>query len=170
MLSRIFSSNFDELEKAAHTELEDFRVANNREFFRYPLSKAIVLLQSFNGNYSKEVNFEAVDIMIDLDAKYPNHLKENIVSVRIVQPERRVWLEITFEEVSENGELVNQTIKREDLAFISNGDKLEKYEKYFNPTDTVQVNARKYIEEFDVQSIYMTSDLFKDELAESYWK
>lgn len=168
----IFSADYDNLEKQMHKELEDFRINQNREFFRYPLDKAIKLLQDLNAlNKSKAEEYQgaditeteeyqAVDITEDLSKKYPNHLKEGIVAVRIVQLGFRVWLEITTEEIKDDGTLVTQTIKREDLAFIVNGNVSA---AYFNPEDSVQINAKKYVEEFDPYSIIKTSDLFKEE-------
>ena len=151
--------NYDVLEKNVHNKLSDFRVNPNREFFRYPLDKAISLLQRLNASQSKEDEFEAVDITELLLKKYPNHLKEDIVSVRIVQPKERVWLEITTEKTSHSGFMVDQTIKREDLAFIcDDGDGL-----FFKREDHVQINARKFVDEFDPYSIIMTTDLFKEE-------
>lgn len=159
----IFSINYNELEKNIHDELSDFRVSSNREFFTYPLDKAILLLQKLNGNQGREDEFEAVDITDLLENRYPDHIKEEIVSVRIVQPKERVWLETTTEKTSHDGFLVDQTIKREDLAFISLGshDGL-----FFKPEDHVQVNARKFVDEFDSYSIIMTTDLFKKEYCQ----
>lgn len=156
----IFSFDYDVLEKNIHSELADFRVNPNREFFRYPLDKAITLIQRLNGGQGQEDEFEAVDITELLSRKYPNHLKEEIVSVRIVQPKERVWLEVTTEKMSRDGFMVDQTIKREDLAFISDGgdDNL-----FFKREDHVQTNARKFVNEFDLYSIIMTTELFKEE-------
>lgn len=158
----VFSDEYDNLEKEIHNELADYRVASNREFFRYPLDKAIKLLQKLNSTTGeKESVFEAIDITDMLNKKYPGHLRENIVSVRIVQPEDRVWLEITTERVSEDGYMVDQTIRREDLAFIVDGD--EDDDLFFRRIDAVQVNAQKFIDEYDPFSICMTTDLFNEE-------
>jgi hypothetical protein len=156
----IFSFDYEQLEKNIHNELADFRINPNREFFRYPLSKAISTLQKLNINQDQDDEFEAVDITDLLVKRYPDHLKEEIVSVRIVQPKERVWLEITTESTSRDGFMVDQTIKREDLAFICDGghDDL-----FFKREDHVQTNARKFVEEFDPYSIVMTTDLFKEE-------
>lgn len=156
----IFSFDYEQLEKNIHGELSDFRINPNREFFRYPLSKAIALLQKLNGNQDQDDEFEAVDITDLLVRKYPDHLKADIVSVRIVQPRERVWLEVTTEKTSRNGFMVDQTIKREDLAFIS-GVGLDGL--FFKREDHVQINAKKFVEEFDKYSIAMTTDLFKEE-------
>ena len=44
----IFSDDMDVLEKKIQAELADFQVSKNREFFRYPLDKAIKLLEKLN--------------------------------------------------------------------------------------------------------------------------
>lgn len=44
----IFSENHEQLEAAMHSELAAFRVTDRREFFHYPLNKAIAKLQELN--------------------------------------------------------------------------------------------------------------------------
>ncbi|MDK2618103.1 GIY-YIG nuclease family protein [Vibrio vulnificus] len=155
----IFSCECGRLESQIHKELSEFRVNPNREFFRYPLDKAIAILQNLSSNASQfHENYEAVEIIDDLVHEYPGCLKEDIVSVRIVQPGNRVWLEITTEKVSRDGELVDQVIRRDDLAFIID----EEDDLYFRPEDHIQVNAHKFVKEFGPFSIYMVTDLFND--------
>jgi T5orf172 domain len=155
----IFSDEHEKLEADFHQELHDFRISNNREFFKYPLDKAITLLQRLNSPpASNESIFQAEDIFESLKQKYPGYLKYDIVAVRIVQPQGRVWLEITQEEETA-GYLKDQKITRTDLAFISDGE----YDSHwFRPEDDVRENARKFIEDFDPYSIIMTTDLFHD--------
>lgn len=171
----IFSTDYDNLEKLIHEKLNDFRVNQNREFFRYPLNKAIELLQKLNlPNNSSVDSFQAIDITADLNIKYPNYLKEDIVSVRIVQPENRVWLEITTEQMIDEGRLIDQTIKRTDLAFIIKNDDIDNFEVYFNPNDFVQINARRFLDEFEPYVLVQTTDLFRTEIcteiSNEYWK
>lgn len=155
----IFSDEHEKLEADFHQELHDFRVSNNREFFRYPLDKAIALLQKLNSPpTSNESVFQAEDIFESLKKQYPEYLKPDIVAVRIVQPQDRVWLEITQEEEIA-GYLKDQKITRTDLAFISGG---EDDSHLFRPEDGVRENARKFVEDFDPYSIIMTTDLFHD--------
>lgn len=156
----LFSDDFDALERTVHRELNDFRVATNREFFRYPIDKAIRLLQQLNSppmdNSSK---YAAEDILQRLQNKYSGDLNPDIVAVRIIQAEDRVWLEITTEKEI-GGYLRNQTIERSDLGFISDGS----YEdSFFDPQDTVSHNADKFIDEYDPYSIIMTTELFHEE-------
>lgn len=150
-----FSEEHETLEKNLHEGLDEFRVAGNREFFRYPLKSAIERLQALSSP-PKETSssFAAESIFHRLVEKYPKWLKPEIVDVRIVQTQERVWLEIT-EENEKAGYLVDQTIKRSDLAFCS-GDN----GRYFSPTNSVSDNATKFIENWDLYSIIMTTDLF----------
>ncbi len=153
----IFSECHDELEAAIHVELRDFRITDNREFFRYPLDKAIALLQQMNSpSKSSESSFVAEDITQLLKAKYPRYLRPDIVAVRIVQVPDRVWLEVT-EEREVAGYLRDQTIHRSDLAFIANSDDL-----FFRPQDNVQVNASKFVNDFDAYSIINTTNIFHE--------
>ena len=159
----LFCEDCKLLEYQLHHKLSDFRVSNNREFFRYPLDKTISLLQKLNEEKSApDSQYQAVDIMDSLNNKFPNSLREDIVAVRIVQPKERVWLEITTEQISRNGELIDQTIKREDLAFISDDD-IESL--YFKNELHVQDNAKKFIDEFGDYSIAMVTDLFKEDVC-----
>lgn len=155
----IFSDEHEKIEADFHQELHDFRVFNNREFFKYPLDKAITLLQKLNSPpASQESIFQAEDIFEDLKQKYAPYLKPDIVAIRIVQPQDRVWLEITQEKVIA-GYLINQKIIRTDLAFIVDGE----YDSpLFRPEDDVRKNARKFVENFDICSIMMTTDLFHE--------
>lgn len=155
----IFSDEHEKLEADFHQEIHDFRISNNREFFKYPLDKAITLLQKLNSPpSSNESVFQAEDIFESLKQKYPGYLKLDIVAVRIVQPQDRVWLEITQEEETA-GYLKDQKITRTDLAFISDG---EYGSHLFCPEDDVRENGRKFVEDFDPYSIIMTTDLFHD--------
>lgn len=80
------------------------------------------------------------------------------MSVRIVQPSDRVWLEITQEQEL-GGYLKDQKVTRTDLGFISDGV----YDNaYFSPADSVSTNADKFVIEYDAYSIVMTTDLFHE--------
>lgn len=155
----VFSEEYEKLENEIHKELANFRVSSNREFFKYPLDQAIKLLQHLNSPPSRgESIYAAEDIFDRLHEKYPTYLKPDIVAVRIVQPKECVWLEITTED-SVQGYLKDQTIKRTDLGFISGGPE----EQFFDPKNSVSVNAEKFVNEFDAYSIIMTVDLFHEE-------
>lgn len=166
----IFSDDMDALEKKIHDKLADFQIASNREFFRYPLDKAIALLQKLNDPAEDlDSSYVAVNIFNKLNIKYPDCLKKDIIEVRIVQSEKIVWLEITTEE-KKGGYLVDQTIKRSDLAFIREGDE----DLTFKPEDNIEINADKFVNEFEPYSIIMTTDLFHekacDDIADKFQK
>jgi hypothetical protein len=156
----VFSESCDILEKEVHARLADFRVVGNREFFRYPLDKTIQLLIQLSAPPSEgNSEYAAVDILDRLVAKCKTDLAPDIVAVRIVQKQDRVWLEVTREEEIA-GYLKDQLIKRSDLAFIM-GEECD--QSFFPPSDSVLENARRFVEEYDPFSIIMTTDLFHEE-------
>ena len=71
-----------------------------------------------------------------------------------MQTHERDWLEITEEEEI-GGYLVNQIIKRTDLAFCVDCDFI-----FFSQNDPVSVNAAKFIKMWGPYNIIMTTDLF----------
>lgn len=151
----LFSEQHDVLEDMIHRELSDFRVDAKREFFRYPIAKAVALLQKLAApSQNPATQYVAEDVTQRLRDKYPTYLRLDVATVRIVQVPGRVWLEITTEEKIA-GNLVNQTIKRTDLAFIANNNAV-----FFRSEDNVSVNANKLVNDFDAYSIINTTDLF----------
>lgn len=159
----LFSENCTALESQIHGQLADFRVASNREFFRYPLHEAIKLLQQLHCPPKSPASaYAAQDILEALKQKYPDWLKPNIVGVSIVQSECRTWLEITAErQIAEY--LVGQHIHRSDLAFIADDHENGEHAPLFPSNIPVSENARNFVEGFDAYSIAMTTDLFHDE-------
>ncbi|WJV55409.1 GIY-YIG nuclease family protein [Prodigiosinella aquatilis] len=154
----IFAEQHETLEARVHLELTDFRVNTAREFFRYPLDKAIALLIKLaEPIQSSAEQYVAEDVTQRLREKYSMYLRPDIVAVRVVQMPGRVWLEITTEKETA-GYLIDQTIQRTDLAFIADTD-----EAFFRPEDDVRLNANKLVNDYDVYSIIMTTDLFHDE-------
>ncbi|WP_310631557.1 GIY-YIG nuclease family protein [Paraburkholderia sp.] len=153
----VFSEDYEALEQNLHEYLSEFRVSGNREFFRYPIRMAIRCLQDLSSP-PRELSsaFSAESIFHALSNKYGAWLEPYIVDVRIVQTQERVWLEITEEEEIA-GYLVDQKIKRTDLAFCSG--ELDGT-RYFDPVDSVSTNASKFLKEWCPYSIIMTTDLF----------
>jgi hypothetical protein len=151
----LFSESHEELEQKLHKQISEFRVSDNREFFRYPLKHAIQNLLELSCP-PKETSsaYYAESIFEDLREKYRTWLKPGIVDVRIVQTHERVWLEIT-EEKEIGGYLVDQSIKRTDLAFCVDCDSI-----FFSPKVPVSVNAAKFIKMWAPYNIIMTTDLF----------
>ncbi len=118
----VFSIEHEALEDEVHKQLQPFRITTNREFFRFPISDAIALLIKLSSSLNnKAMEYAAESIFHRLKDKYSTWLKTEIVDVRIVQTLERVWLEITEEE-EKAGYLVDQTIRRSDLAFITDRD------------------------------------------------
>ncbi|EKN5158562.1 GIY-YIG nuclease family protein [Yersinia enterocolitica] len=157
----IFAEQHETLEARVHLELTDFRVNTSREFFRYPLDKAIALLIKLaEPIQSPTEQYVAEDVTQRLREKYSMYLRSDIVAVGVVQMPGRVWLEITTEKETA-GYLVDQAIQRTDLAFITGTD-----ETFFRPEDDVRLNANKLVNDYDVYSIIMTTDLFHDEACQ----
>ena len=161
MAFELFTEDYEILEARIHLELIDFRVNVAREFFRYPLDKAIALLIQFAKPIQRSAEqYVAEDVTQRLREKYFMYLRPDIVAIRVVQIPKRVWLEITTEkEVA--GYLVDQTIHCTDLAFIADTD-----EAFFLPEDDVRLNANKLVNNYDVYSIIMTKGLFHNEACQ----
>lgn len=160
----VFADQHEALEAEMHLELTDFRINPAREFFRYPLDKAIALLIHLAKPVQNSVEqYVAEDLTQRLREKYSAYIHPDIAAVKIVQTPGRVWLEITTENESA-GYLVDQIIRRTDLAFII--DDVEEDEVFFKPEDDVRVNANKFVNDYDEYSIMMTTDLFHDEACQ----
>lgn len=158
-----FSEEHETLEHRLHEALDEFRVAGNREFFRYPLKSAIEHLQTLSSPAKEpSSSYVAESIVHRLIEKYHSWLRPEIVDVRIVQTQERVWLEITEEEEMA-GYLKDQTIKRSDLAFCSGDDAKG---RYFSPDDSASHNATKFVETWDPYSIIMTTQLFHSDACQ----
>ena len=108
------------------------RVNPNREFFKYPLHKAIELIQKLNKNDDINV-FESIEISSSLLARYGNSIEESISSMRICQNNEHVYFEFTKNEYIADY-LKNQIINRMDLGFIigNDGDRMFNVEKHFS--------------------------------------
>lgn len=91
-------------------------------------------------------------------------MRPKIVDVRIVQTHERVWPEITEEEALRS-QLVDQTIRRMDLAFCTSNVSGTTAE-YFRASVPVSVNAVKFVTEWDPHSVVMTTDFFHQEACE----
>jgi hypothetical protein len=159
----LFSEDHEVLELKLQKQISDFRVSENREFFKYPLSRAIQHLQKLSTPLKDPSStYYAKNIFHSLTERYKTWLKPSIIDVRIVQTQERVWLEITEEEEMA-GYLVDQIIIRNDLTLCS-GDDLQG--RHFSPNDSVSSNAIKFIQTWDPYSIIMTTDLFRQDACE----
>lgn len=111
--------------------------------------------------------YSEIDFYDKLKLKYNEYLKPEIVSVSMVQSKDTVYLESIEIEELEDG-LEKKTVKRIDLSFITDGDKEEKL--YFNPNDPIEINVKKFVDDFGPYSIINTTEIFTDEAAEKISK
>ncbi|WP_404447813.1 GIY-YIG nuclease family protein [Sutcliffiella horikoshii] len=158
----VFVENCKELERKIHTHLEDFRVNQRREFFNYPLNKAIELVQSYSKKETsnKEDSYESIEILDDLKEKYSSSINKNVTSVKLYQTKERVSLEVTCDYKLGN-DLLDQVIRRTDLGFIGNGNG-----KTFDPRDSIQSNVEMFLNCSPATHVVSYSNLFTEEQAE----
>lgn len=119
------------------------------------------------GGVIMENVYSAISILSKLEEKYIKYLRPEIIEVVIIQTKEDVYLEIVESEVLEDG-LEKQITRRDNLGFIIGDDETE--EIFFKPEDSVEVNARKFINDFSPYSIINTTDLFHREACEQISK
>lgn len=110
-----------------------------------------------------DIKYSTINIYDQLKQKYKDYLRLEIFSISITQSEETVWLESVESSTTEDG-FEKQTIKKIDLSFITDGIE-EEEELYFSPSDLIENNARKFINEFSPYSIINTTDLFHDDAS-----
>jgi Domain of unknown function (DUF4145) len=113
---------------------------------------------------------QSLETLPQLREKYPRYLRPEITSVRFVQSQDRCYLEITTAD-RVNDYLVDETSKRTDLAFISNGSGDD--DPFFSPVRSITENAHRFVSDFDVVSIINCTDLFTHEAAsriDAHWQ
>lgn len=142
------------------------RVNPKREFFRIPLKEAIKALQQIAQRYQVTSNppadyaaSQATEILPRLRNLYPQYLRPEITSVKIVQKEDVCFIEITS-RVHEN--LRDEKIERIDLEFISEGDL-----PMFDANRSTRENADKFVNELDAYSIIVCTTLFTEEASKA---
>lgn len=165
----LFVENCEELEKKIHTELEEYRINPRREFFNYPLNKAIELVQSYSKKETdrQKENYESIEILDYLKEKYGSYINHNVTSVKLYQTEERVSLEVTS-DFEIGYDLLNQVIRRTDLGFISDGnvdDTEYGMSMAFNPIDSIQTNVDKFLNSSPATHVVSQEDLFTEEGA-----
>lgn len=148
-------------EKQIHDQLSEFRANPNREFFRYPLYKAIGLIQNLNKMETDTDVFEAIEILSLLSARYGNNIKSYISSIRVCQDNERVYLEFT-ENRYMAGYLKNQIINRIDLGFIVGDYK----DKMFDSKNHIRINVNKFLDLDDYSILNSVCELFTKEWVE----
>ncbi len=102
------------------------------------------------------------DILAVLKKRYPQWLRPEITSARIIQREGMVFLEIT----EKKGAGPDEKITRTELGFISSGNE----KPMFSSTRTAYENAELLLEELDPYGIINCTDLFTREGAEQVAK
>jgi hypothetical protein len=110
---------------------------------------------------------QSVEILPQLQEKYPQYLRPEMTSVQFVQSQDRSHLEITTADRVRDY-LVDETSKRTDLAFVSGGSGA-----FFSPSSPITENVRRFISEFDEVSIIHCTDLFTNEAAtriDEHWR
>ncbi|WP_461207595.1 hypothetical protein [Clostridium sp. DL1XJH146] len=110
-----------------------------------------------------DIVYNTINFYDALKAKYGDYLKEEITSIVMVQTEDEVMLETIEVQVVEGG-FEKQTVRRENLDFIADGE--DDDDLYFNPKDKIEVNVLKFINDFGAYSIINTTDLFREEAWE----
>lgn len=113
--------------------------------------------------------YSTINLYDSLKSKYKEYLKPGIISIVIIQSGDGVWLESTETEMVQ-GDLEKQTTRRINLDFITDGEPGEPDELFFDPKDSIENNARKFINEFSPYSIINTTDLFHEEACEKISK
>lgn len=109
-----------------------------------------------DGKYSR------IDITNDLMVKYQDYLRPEIKAISISQSNEEVWLETLSIAIIKDKGWTKETINRINLDFISEEDDIA----MFNPSDSIEINASKFINELSPYSIINTIDLFTDEASE----
>ena len=175
----IYSTNIKRVERETHKALAKYKLG--KEFFKIDVNTAINILRKKVEEFRMETElktngvneiydvYEAVEILGHLKRKYPNMIRDRIKSARIYQTRIRCYLEILEEDKLQEGRLVDQTIRRSDLAFIGelpDDPEDEDVILLFNPRNKVTENARIFVEEFDSYSIINCTDLFTEEAAQ----
>ena len=104
-------------------------------------------------------NYSSINIFDKLKEKYKNDVSENVISISIIQSNEKVCLETILIEELEDG------LKKEKVNII-NLDCIREYENndlMFNPIDSIEVNARKFISDMNEFLIICVSKLFNEE-------
>lgn len=177
----IFTHEMKILEQRVHSILEDHRINKNKEFFDFDLYKGIEVLEKCARQLNLEnlnkiegigetfEKYESMEILGELNKKYPEMIRKKISSIRIYQTSLRCYLEITEDDFITKYEhketpLINKKITRQDMAYILDGEKEFDFEtELFKPENSVSKNAILFLDEFDDYSkLVCCSEIFND--------
>ncbi|MBM0744840.1 GIY-YIG nuclease family protein (plasmid) [Phormidium sp. CLA17] len=151
-------SNYEVVEDILHNRFAAYRTSGDREFFRVPVREAVRALQETAAAYKicNEAPLHKVEILSSIEQKYGSYLKQNIISIAIVQLTDICFLEITRLTYPKARD---QIVERMDLSiFGADGGEM------FPTTVPIQVNATRFLNELDDYDLIMTgAPLFTSE-------
>ena len=105
----------------------------------------------------------SIEFLQLLKNKYSEYLKPEIVEVHLIQNADEVLLNIVELKMLENG-LKKYTTTRINTDFITDfDDSMDEPLLFLDPSDEIELNVIKFVEELDPYSISVTTDLFHDE-------
>jgi len=150
------------VERRVHERFVDYRYQPNREFFQIPVREAIRgLMEESTGFIVPRIGADSgVEILSDLERKYPTYLKPDFHSIKIAHRDGVVYLEsVRYRHAG----LRDEVVERTDLAFISVG---VGGGEMFPASRSPQDNARLFVHEFDEVSMIHCTDLFTHDACE----
>lgn len=110
-----------------------------------------------------DTTYSMINFYDELQLKYKDYLKPQIISIVMIQSKDDVYLETTEFEIVESG-LEKYTVKRINLDFISDINEYTGEEEiYFDPKNSIENNVKKFIDDFSPYSIVNTMDIFHEE-------
>ena len=108
----------------------------------------------------------SIEFLQLLKNKYSEYLKPEIVEVHLIQNTDEVLLDIVELKTIENG-LKKYTTTRINTDFITDfDDSMDEPLLFLDPSDEIELNVIKFVEEFDPYSMYVTTDLFREDIGD----
>lgn len=105
---------------------------------------------------------EIINILDKLKEKYKGDLRDNIISVSIIQSRYTVSVEVISLEILEDG-LKKESIQNVDLSMITEN---KNGKLTFDPADTIEINVRKFINEISPAIIMCIAKIFNEEYCD----
>lgn len=161
----VYVDNCLNFEIELHSRLSDFRVNPNREFFHYPLNKAIEMINTLKNTYDfqNEDRFEAIEVLPQILEKYGENIDLAISSMKICQNNEKVYFECTKDDYV-GGYLKDQYIKRTDLAFIAESEE----DLTFKPEALITTNVDIFLKLDDISMANCFCEIFVKEWQPAY--
>lgn len=107
--------------------------------------------------------YEVISIYDSFKKKYKNYIKPEIISISIIQSDDEVLLE-SIESEKLDGGYIKETVSRINLDFVTDGEEDEYM--FFDPENTIEINVKRFMEEFTPYSIINTMDLFHEKACD----